>query len=65
MNKNFKYTIFSFASMLMFSTEIFAKTAPSFDCNKVTAEKILPPHCTDTSGESPKSPPVFSCTKMY
>ena len=38
MNKNFKYTIFSFASMLMFSTEIFAKTAPSFDCAKATTE---------------------------
>ena len=63
MNKNFKYAFLSFVSMLMFSTEISAKTAPSFDCNKVTAEKILPPHRTDTSGESLKSLPVFSCTK--
>lgn len=63
MNKNFKYTILSFVSLLIFSTEISAQTAPSFDCNKATAEKILPPLRTDTSGESPKSLPIFSCTK--
>ena len=65
MNKNFKYTLLSFVSLLIFSTEISAKTAPSFDCNKdsTEVEKILPPHCTDTSVESPKSSPVFSCSK--
>ena len=38
MNKNFKYTILSFVSLLMFSNEISAKTAPSFDCAKATTE---------------------------
>lgn len=38
MNKSFKYTILSFASLLMFSPEISAQTVPSFDCNKATTE---------------------------
>ena len=38
MNKYFKYAFLSFVSMLMFSTEISAKTAPSFDCAKATTE---------------------------
>ena len=38
MNKNFKYTLLSFVSMLMFSNEISAQTAPSFDCTKATSE---------------------------
>ena len=38
MNKNFKYKILSFVSLLIFSTEISAKTAPSFDCAKATTE---------------------------
>ena len=38
MKKYFKYTILSFASLLMFSPEISAKTVPSFDCNKATTE---------------------------
>ena len=38
MNKNFKYAFLSFVSMLMFSNEISAKTAPSFDCAKATTE---------------------------
>lgn len=38
MNKNFKYTILSFVSMLIFSNEISAKTAPSFECSKATTE---------------------------
>ncbi len=38
MNKNFKYTILSFVSLLMFSNEISAQTAPSFDCAKATTE---------------------------
>lgn len=38
MNKNFKYTILSFVSLLMLPNEISAKTAPSFDCAKATTE---------------------------
>ena len=38
MNKNFKYTILSFVSLLMFSNEISAQTAPSFDCTQATTE---------------------------
>lgn len=38
MNKNFKYTLLSFVSLLMFSNEISAKTAPGFDCNKASTE---------------------------
>lgn len=38
MNRNFKYTILFFTSLLMFSTEISAKTSPSFDCNKASTE---------------------------
>ena len=46
MNKNFKYTILSFVSLLIFPTEISAKTAPSFDCNKASTkvEKLI---CSD------------------
>lgn len=38
MNKNFKYTLLSFVSLLMFSNEISAQTVPSFDCAKATTE---------------------------
>ena len=38
MNKNFKYTILSFAGLLVFSPEISAQTVPSFDCSKATTE---------------------------
>lgn len=38
MNKSFKYTILSFAGLLMFSPAISAQTAPSFDCAKATTE---------------------------
>ena len=38
MNKNFKYTILSFVSLLMLPNEISAQTAPSFDCAKATTE---------------------------
>ena len=39
MNKNFKYTILSFVSLLMFSNEISAKTAPGFDCSNIAREE--------------------------
>ena len=61
MNKNFKYTLLSFVGLLIFSTEISAKTAPSFNCNKKTAEKEY--FYTDISLMNPKSSPVFSCSK--
>ena len=38
MNKNFKYMLLSFVSLLMFSNEISAQTVPSFDCAKATSE---------------------------
>ncbi len=39
MNKNFKYMILLFVSLLMFSNEISAKTAPGFDCSNIAREE--------------------------
>ena len=38
MKKYFKYAFLSFVGLLMFPTEISAKSAPSFDCAKATTE---------------------------
>lgn len=38
MSKNFKYMLLLFSGLAMFSSEISAQTAPSFDCAKATTE---------------------------